>query len=150
MHARAKPLAPFLLYTPHIHFLSTAYPEPWNSTLSDLQKMLVLRCLRPDKLTNAMQLYIARHLGARFIEPQTSGLDAIYKESGPTTPLIFVLSSGTDPASELYKFAEKMRMARKLYSVSLGQGQGPRAEFMLRQSLEAGNWLFFQVRWLIA
>lgn len=121
------------------------YPEPWNSNLDDLQKMLVLKCLRADKVTNSMQFYITKFLGGRFIEPQTTGLDAIYQESSPTTPLIFVLSSGTDPASELYKFAEKLKMARKLYSVSLGQGQGPRAELMLRQSIEAGNWLFFQV-----
>ncbi|KAJ8667916.1 hypothetical protein QAD02_009579 [Eretmocerus hayati] len=106
--------------------------------------MIVLKCLRPDKVTNSMQIYITKHLGARFIEPQTAGLSAIYNESSPTIPLIFVLSSGTDPASELYKFAEKMKMARKLFSISLGQGQGPRAELMLRQSIEAGNWLFFQ------
>ncbi len=26
------------------------YPEPWDATLSALQKMIVLRCLRPDKV----------------------------------------------------------------------------------------------------
>ncbi|XP_031787006.1 dynein heavy chain 1, axonemal isoform X2 [Nasonia vitripennis] len=123
---------------------SASYPEPWQSQLDDFSKLLVLKCLRPDKVTNAMQRYIAKNLGERFVEPQTSGLDAIYEESSPTTPLIFILSSGTDPASELHKFAEKLKMARKLYSISLGQGQGPRAEVMLRQSVEAGYWLFFQ------
>ena len=27
------------------------YPEPWNSQLNNLQKAIVLRCLRPDKVT---------------------------------------------------------------------------------------------------
>lgn len=92
-----------------------------------------------------MQYYITKYLGSRFIEPQTSGLDAIYKESASMTPIVFILSSGTDPAAELYKLAEKMKMSRKLFSISLGQGQGPRAELMLKQSIEVGNWVFFQV-----
>lgn len=90
--------------------------------------MIVLKCIRPDKITVAMQHYITKYLGGRFIEPQTSGLDALYKESNNITPLLFILSSGTDPASELYKFAEKLKMSRKFFSISLGQGQGPRAE----------------------
>ncbi|XP_023247279.1 dynein heavy chain 1, axonemal-like [Copidosoma floridanum] len=122
----------------------TNLPEPWNGKLDDLEKLIVLKCLRPDKVVNAVQIYVSVHLGAPFVEPQASGLDAMFKETSPTTPFIFVLSSGTDPASELYKFAEKHKMARKLYSISLGQGQGPRAELMLKQSIDVGNWIFFQ------
>jgi len=47
----------------------------------------------------------------------------VYKDSSPTTPLIFVLSQGTDPAADLYKFAEEMRFGKKLSAISLGQGQ---------------------------
>lgn len=120
-------------------------PQPWRDYLDSFQKMLVLKCLRPGKLTNAMQMYIAEFLGSRFIEPQTTELSAMYQDSEPTIPLIFVLSTGTDPAAELYKFADKLKMGKKLYTISLGQGQGPRAEFMLKQSTEVGNWVFFQV-----
>lgn len=47
----------------------------------------------------------------------------MFKDSSPTTPLIFVLSVGTDPAADLYKFAEEMRFSKKLSAISLGQGQ---------------------------
>ena len=70
-----------------------------------------------------MQDYVATNLGQRFIEPQTADLGVAYKESSPTTPLVFVLSVGTDPAADLYKFAEEMRFSKKLTSISLGQGQ---------------------------
>lgn len=46
-------------------------------------------------------------LGQRFIEPQTAELGIVFRDSSPTTPLIFVLSTGTDPAADLYKFAEE-------------------------------------------
>ena len=45
-------------------------PGKWQNYLDDFQKMIVMRCLRPDKLTDAMQDYVATHLGQRFIEPQ--------------------------------------------------------------------------------
>ena len=70
-----------------------------------------------------MQDYVSEYMGQRFIEPQSSDLSVVFKESSPVTPLIFVLSAGTDPAADLYKFAEEMRFSKKLSAISLGQGQ---------------------------
>uniref|UniRef100_A0A8C5KDU7 Dynein axonemal heavy chain 1 n=1 Tax=Jaculus jaculus TaxID=51337 RepID=A0A8C5KDU7_JACJA len=119
-------------------------PGIWDKYLDQFQKLLVLRCLRGDKVTNAMQDFVSNNLEPRFIEPQTANLSAVFKESNSTTPLIFVLSPGTDPAADLYKFAEEMKFSKKLSAISLGQGQGPRAEAMMRSSIERGKWVFFQ------
>jgi len=54
---------------------------------------------------------------------QTADLSLVFKDSSTSTPLIFVLSVGTDPAADLYKFAEEMRFSKKLNAISLGQGQ---------------------------
>ncbi|XP_043502297.1 dynein axonemal heavy chain 1-like [Polistes fuscatus] len=121
-----------------------ALPEPWQSKLDDFEKMLILKCLRPDKMINAIQMYLKKYLGEEFVEPQTTEIGALYKESTQTTPLVFVLSTGTDPAAELHVFAEKQKMGKRLFFISLGQGQGPRAEAMLKESTEIGNWVFFQ------
>ncbi|KAK2534325.1 hypothetical protein Q9233_004169 [Columba guinea] len=134
---------------PHRQLLTTAsakqpLPGKWETELDAFQKLLVLRCLRGDKVTNAMQDFVALKLDRRFIEPQTSDLSVVFKESTATIPLVFVLSPGTDPAAELYKFAEEMRFSQKLSAISLGQGQGPRAEAMMQSAMERGNWVFFQ------
>ncbi|NXN51379.1 DYH1 protein, partial [Rynchops niger] len=119
-------------------------PGKWQAELDAFQKLLVLRCLRGDKITNAMQDFVALKLDQRFIEPQTTDLSVIFRESTATTPLVFVLSPGTDPAVDLYKFAEEMKFSEKLSAISLGQGQGPCAEAMMRNAMEQGNWVFFQ------
>uniref|UniRef100_A0A8C3UWY6 Dynein axonemal heavy chain 1 n=1 Tax=Catharus ustulatus TaxID=91951 RepID=A0A8C3UWY6_CATUS len=119
-------------------------PGKWEDGLDAFQKLLVLRCLRGDKITNAMQDFVVLNLDQRFIEPQTTDLSAVFRESTATTPLVFVLSPGTDPAADLYKFAEEMKFSQKLSAISLGQGQGPRAEAMLHNAMEQGNWVFFQ------
>lgn len=51
---------------------------------------------------------------------------------------------GTDPAADLYKFADEMKFSKKLNPISLGQGQGPKAEALMRQAMERGLWVFFQ------
>ena len=56
-------------------FISTLYyraqlPQEWSDRLDDFQKIIFLKCLRPDKVTNAMQDFVSNNLGQKFIEPQ--------------------------------------------------------------------------------
>lgn len=91
-----------------------------------------------------MQCYLTEKLGPQFVEPQSSDLMEMFKESSSTVPLIFVLSAGTDPAADLFKFADRMRFSKRMLTISLGQGQGPRAEKMINEATEIGSWVFFQ------
>ncbi|AWP03287.1 putative dynein heavy chain 1 axonemal [Scophthalmus maximus] len=121
-----------------------ALPEEWDTGLDSFQKLLILRCLRSDCLIQGLQDFVSAQLGQRFIEPQTSDLSLVFPDSSPSTPLIFVLSPGTDPAADLYKFADFMQFSKKLNAISLGQGQGPWAEILMRAAMERGQWVFFQ------
>lgn len=86
--------------------------------------MLVLRLFRPDKMVPAVQQYIIKYMGQQFVEPPTFDLPGSYADSSPTTPLIFVLSPGSDPMMALLKCAETMGIFdEKIKTVSLGQGQ---------------------------
>ena len=67
-----------------------------------------------------MQDFIASNLGDQFIEPQTADLSLVYKDSSPTTPLIFVLSVGTDPAADLYAFAEVKLSEKQIHIFNFG------------------------------
>ena len=107
-------------------------------------KLLFIRAMRPDKCVSAIQLFVAEHLGQRFIEPPPFDLAASYHDSSPTTPLIFVLSSGADPMADLLKLADEMRMSKKFEKVSLGQGQGPKAEKLIKMGVDRGMWVCLQ------
>ena len=66
-------------------------------------------------------------IGENFINPPTFDLQLIYKDSTNQTPLIFVLSPGSDPLTTLRKFKESQK-GKEMAEVSLGQGQGEIAE----------------------
>merc|ERR1712087_337496 len=69
------------------------------------------------------------------------------------SPLIFVLSAGSDPVAEMLLFAASMSMTSKLESISLGQGQGPKATRLMERARETGGWVLLcnchlSVSWL--
>ncbi|KAF6265909.1 dynein heavy chain 2 [Scenedesmus sp. NREL 46B-D3] len=115
-----------------------------NQPAHAFQKLLLLRCLRPDRVLAGVQDFVAVQLGSRFIEPPPFDLAACFRESSPTTPLVFVLSPGADPMADLLKLAEELKFSRKFEKVSLGQGQGPKAEKLLEVGMERGLWVCLQ------
>lgn len=117
------------------------------------QKMIVLRCFRPDKVIPAVMNFVSSSIGKQFIEPQPFNLMAGYEDSNSCTPLIFVLTPGADPMSELLKLANELGFGKKFVAISLGQGQGPLAENAVAEAIDNGSWVCLQnchlsVSWL--
>ncbi|XP_053575219.1 dynein axonemal heavy chain 3-like [Bombina bombina] len=120
-------------------------PYPWEDILTSFQKLLVLRCIRPDKIIPAIQQFIIEKMGPTYIDPPTFDLQRSYMDSISSTPLIFILSPGADPLELLMKFAEEQEMnGMHLQTISLGQGQGPIARKMIEKAAEDGTWAILQ------
>jgi dynein heavy chain, axonemal len=49
-------------------------PCEWENKLNDLQKMLIVRSLRPDRVTFCASSFIVNNLGQKFIEPPNLGI----------------------------------------------------------------------------
>jgi len=47
-------------------------------------------------------------------------METIYHDSDNKTPVIFILSSGADPTTSLYKFAKDKDFDAKIKGISLG------------------------------
>ena len=50
-------------------------PEPWEQNLTPVQKLMVLRVLRPDKLVLAVQRFVLQEMGSKFVEAPPFDLD---------------------------------------------------------------------------
>lgn len=123
--------------------------------------LLLIKALCEDRLLGAIKRYIVKHLGAKFSPGSNddkdpvassgslsqSALYELYHDSNPSTPIIFILSSGSDPSATLSKFGASLNReaGNRLHIISLGQGQGPIAESTLRSSIKNGDWVCLQV-----
>ena len=119
-------------------------PGQWVS-LTNFQRLLILRCVRPDKVVPAIMIYVAEQMGEQYIKPPPFNLKACYDDSVCTAPLVFVLSPGSDPMAALLSFsAEKKMQGEKLQTISLGEGQGPRTRLLIENARRDGTWVVLQ------
>lgn len=116
-------------------------PEKWQH-LDKFQYLCLQRTIRPDLLVPSLSNFVQENIGDYFITPPAFDLGLVFKDSTPTTPLIFVLSPGADPLNSLEKYAETKKKA--VGKVSLGQGQGPKAEKMIEEGIKTGSWVVLQ------
>lgn len=60
----------------------------------------------------------------RYVQPPVINFDAIYEQSTPSSPIVFILSPGSDPATDLMKLAERSGFeGNKFKFLAMGQGQ---------------------------
>ena len=55
----------------------------------------------------AVTEFVRENLGQSFIEPPRNDLPTLYADMSHTTPLVFVLSTGSDPMGAFLRFAKE-------------------------------------------
>eukprot|EP00794_Sanderia_malayensis_P010712 gene10712-11859_t len=121
---------------------TSTLPGEWENSCNELQRMSIVRALRPDRVSLCAISFIVNSLGSKFVEPPVLDMKSVLEDSTTKTPLIFVLSPGVDPTSALLQLAESSDMSKKFHALSLGQGQAPIATRMIKEGVREGNWVF--------
>ena len=121
------------------------------------QKLLVLRCLRPDRLTTAVSDWIREALprGNAYVDIDQGCsfadiLENVLEDCTNTTPIFFILSAGTDPVADVEKIGKTKRTTNKLeegknyWNVAMGEGTENLAMTCLDHGHKEGHWVILQ------
>uniref|UniRef100_A0A8C4HQX9 AAA+ ATPase domain-containing protein n=1 Tax=Dicentrarchus labrax TaxID=13489 RepID=A0A8C4HQX9_DICLA len=127
----------------------------WNEMLGAFQKLVLIKSFLEEKVVFAATEFVIVSLGKQFVENPPVDLANLYNDMSPSTPLIFILSTGSDPMGAFQRFAKDRGCLDRVESISLGQGQGPIAEKIIHAALKSGKWVFLQnchlaVSWMLA
>lgn len=106
--------------------------------------MLLLRVFRPDKLVPAVQAFVSQCLGPDFVKPHSCSVGDALTMSTCDTPIVLMLSPGSDPVYDLLQLADQEGFGKRLKIVSLGQRQGPIAEAAVAEAVDQGGWVLLQ------
>ena len=129
-------------------------PTDWKR-LGGFQQLLLMRAVRPDRITLALRTWVISILGAPYGEAINFNLPVSFEDSGPAVPIFFLLSPGVDATQEVRVLgnAQPIKMnedAGRLITVSLGQGQEPVAEKALDRMHTEGGWAMLENIELVA
>jgi dynein heavy chain, axonemal len=127
------------------------------------QKMLVVRCLRPDRIATSLLDFIRVVLpnGSAYADcdgalSSVAILDNCLADSTPTVPIYFILSPGANVMGDLDYLANKYGFVPgdTYHNVSMGQGQDVIAMRNLEMAHRQGHWVVLNnvhlmPRWLI-
>ncbi|XP_068120655.1 dynein axonemal heavy chain 9 isoform X3 [Hyperolius riggenbachi] len=128
------------------------FPQEWKNKTA-LQRLCMMRAIRPDRMTYAVRDFVEEKLGSKYVVGRSLDFATSYEESGPATPMFFILSPGVDPLKDVEKQGRKLGYTfdnRNLHNVSLGQGQEIVAEQALDLAAKEGHWVILQNIHLVA
>ncbi|KAL7701682.1 dynein heavy chain [Lotmaria passim] len=113
-----------------------------NEKMEPFERLLLVRALREDRTMLAATQYIATTLGKTFAEAQQLELSDVVEETTGLTPIVFLLSQGSDPTTLIEASAKKLK--KKIYPISMGQGQEEAAMNIVTSAWQNGDWALLQ------
>ncbi|PVD20700.1 hypothetical protein C0Q70_18859 [Pomacea canaliculata] len=117
-------------------------PDGYDSTLDVFRRLLLVRSWCPDRTLPQAKKYIADTLGTAYSEGIIINMEKMWNESNPKTPLVGLLSMGSDPTTSIENLAKKWNLECR--AVSMGQGQEVHARRFMSGGMAQGGWLLLQ------
>ena len=117
-------------------------PCGYNSALDVFRKLLLIRAWCPDRTLSQARKYIFDSLGADFLENTVLDLESMIDEADNKTPLICLLSTGSDPSGQIETIS-RIRL-QEYRQLAMGQGQEEMARKMITDAILNGHWLMLQ------
>merc|ERR1719440_1856415 len=120
-------------------------PNNYTEKLDIFKQVLVIKCLRPDRMINATKTFIALKLNEYYVQPPSLVYEKVFQQSNEKMPIVFILSPGADPLSDVAKMGEEKGFSGpKFKFVSLGQGMGIVAQQSIETGYQRGHWVILQ------
>ena len=126
-------------------------------SLPPLQRLCMVRCLRPDRMTMATELFMVENMSKRYVEDVSSSLSDVIDETDTAMPVYYILTPGVDVVGEVENAGAACGATvsqGKFVDISLGEGKDVVADREVDRMCKEGGWVILQnvhlmPRWLI-
>ena len=119
-------------------------PAPYCN-LNFIQKLILVRCIRSDKLIPVIKQYVISTLGHEYLSQANYDLSWALQQSSNTKPILLLAPIGpeiTEAEKSIVEFAHSL--GKKITVLSMGQGRGRQARKAVSEAVKNGDWVFLQ------
>ena len=92
-------------------------PDGYNQNLDVFRRLLLVRSWCPDRTLSQARKYIVDSLGEKYAEGVILDLERMWEESNSRTPMVGLLSMGSDPTASIELLAKKHKIGQSRRSV---------------------------------
>ncbi|KAL7707900.1 dynein heavy chain cytosolic putative [Lotmaria passim] len=120
----------------------TDYPG-FLKPLTHFQRLLLMKTLRGDRLTAAMNVVSCTLLKVDSLG-ESSTLSSAVGQSEAARPVLLLITAGADPSQELQTIAHEKVGRSRFHQLAMGSGQTDEAMRMVRDAAAKGEWVFLK------
>lgn len=84
----------------------------WNTRLTSFAKLMLIKFFAEERVITAIQDFVILNIGKQFVENPPVQISELYDSMTEKSPLVFVLSTGSDPMGAFQPGFEKIRKVR--------------------------------------
>lgn len=124
-------------------------PQKWKDK-NGLQKLMIIRALRPDRIPMALEDFVKNQMGDRYMQEPPFAMQEVFDESASNSPVFFLLFPGVNPYADVESCGNANNFTEEnpyeegfnLRRISMGQGQEKVAEKVIDDFSETGGWVY--------
>jgi len=125
---------------PHLQPL----PRHWDADLQGVDRLCVLRCLRPDYIANAVRTFVRRELGEAFLEGTDVDISKMVAESSPAIPIVVTTRPHDLAAAASFVVEVSQSSGHTISRVVVRSGHMQVANTSLNKAKSECHWILFE------
>ena len=90
-------------------------PDGYQSSLDVFRRLLLVRSWCPDRTLPQARKYIQNSLGDKYAEGVILDVEKVWEESDCRTPMVGMLSMGSDPTQSIELLAKKQKIGEQKF-----------------------------------
>ncbi|XP_033113255.1 dynein heavy chain 5, axonemal-like isoform X2 [Anneissia japonica] len=121
-------------------------PERMDDVYNPMQRFMILRAFRPDRIMQASTVFVSSVLGKKYVTESLLDLASVLRQSSPTTPILLMYTCEAQLATKLFtEFANKKQMkTTAIFLTGASQNEDRQVRKVVITAMQEGSWVLLQ------
>ncbi|XP_030850579.1 dynein heavy chain 8, axonemal isoform X3 [Strongylocentrotus purpuratus] len=127
---------------PELHPL----PEKMDDNYNPMQRLMVIRAFRPDRIMQAATVFVGKSLGKKYTNDVAIDPNVILRQTSPVIPVLLLYTREGDVAEKIFhEFSAKKQVQGTVVNLSNAEhNEERRARKAVQHAMQEGTWVMLK------